>query len=58
MRKDYYNDMRELIKTIKDFGWDRKGIQDPKDMKLIADYAKKIIMNRNNIQNITRRRTD
>lgn len=44
MRRDYYNDMRELIKTIKDFGWDRKGIQDPKDMKLIADYAKKIIM--------------
>ena len=44
MRKDHYNDMRLLIKTIKDFGWDRQGIQDPKDMKLIAEYARKIIM--------------
>jgi hypothetical protein len=36
--------MRLLIRTIKDFGWDKQGIQDPKDMKLIADYAKKVIM--------------
>ena len=43
MRKEQYNDMRLLIKTIKDFGWDRQGIQDPKDMKLIAEYARKLI---------------
>jgi len=46
MRIDVYNDMRELSRTIKDFGWDRKGIQHPDDMKKIVEFAEKIIKRR------------
>lgn len=46
MRQDVYKDMRELVKTIKDYGWDRKGIQYPEDMRKIADYAEKVIKKR------------